>query len=617
MTARLLNVRRLLRWAGNAEEALDFRPGVNVLVGEPNTGKTQWLRLLDYLLGDTGGVEEALGEECAQKYDRAQVQLTVDGEPLVLERRWKERGARHKLFVDGRPVPSADFSALFLERLGIPQVRIPRGNPYSPHTWPELSWRMLLRHLYRAEGAWGDLAPKQPESEQFAVLQQLLGTAPAVFSPAFAQRVERQKQEARLEAQAAGFAEVLDDVARELLSGAQAEQGLSPEALAHSAAQVQAELEACEARRAAQLQSLRERAEVHAASAQGEDVAQLVELGQALDAARTACEAQRAVRDAAAQRCTELARELELVQSAAPAPLEQGRPAPSHCPSCEQPVQPAPPGCCSLCQQPAPGAQSAQAQAARAAELQGALPVAQEDAALAYRRLVEHEEEVARLEALLRPVRAAAAWLLPPELGVLEQEAGRLQERLRQLQRLERALARRDELGRQLEALRAEIAGLEAQARREVEPDFVALGDQLADAMTGYLNALDARDRERWGGRAVSVTVTRQVAQLLVDRKPWSRKLGANLRAYFLLAYHYAGLRLCRTQPFTHPGLVVLDFPANLGEFTTSDQERYLLAPFVGLLSRPDMQGLQLIAAGRAFTRLPGAHRVDLSRRWR
>ena len=208
--------------------------------------------------------------------------------------------------------------------------------------------------------------------------------------------------------------------------------------------------------------------------------------------------------------------------------------------------------------------------------------------------------------------------LLPPELGVLEQEAGRLQERLRQLQRIERALARRDELGGQLEALRAEIAELEAQvSRRDAEPDFVALGDQLADAMAGYLNALDARDRERWGGRAVSVTVTRQVAQLLVDRKPWSRKLGANLRAYFLLAYHYAGLRLCRTPPFVHPGLVVLDFPANLGEFTTSDQERYLLAPFVGLLSRPDMQGMQLIAAGRAFTRLPGAHRVDLSRRWR
>jgi hypothetical protein len=259
-----------------------------------------------------------------------------------------------------------------------------------------------------------------------------------------------------------------------------------------------------------------------------------------------------------------------------------------------------------------------QAQAARAAELQAALQAAQEEAALAYRRRVEQEEEVARLEALLRPVRAAAAWLLPPELGVVEQEAGRLQERLRQLQRMERALSRRDELGQQLEALRAEIAGLEAQvSRREAEPDFVALGDQLADAMTGYLNALDARDRERWGGRAVSVTVTRQVAQLLVDRKPWSRKLGANLRAYFLLAYHYAGLRLCRTPPFTHPGLVVLDFPANLGEFTTSDQERYLLAPFVGLLSRPDMQGMQLIAAGRAFTRLPGAHRVDLSRRWR
>ncbi|HET9451854.1 MAG TPA: hypothetical protein VFO83_13260, partial [Aggregicoccus sp.] len=486
----------------------------------------------------------------------------------------------------------------------------------------------LLRHLYRAEGAWGDLAPKQPESEQFAVLQQLLGTAPAVFSPAFAQLVERQKQEARLEAQSAGFAEVLGDVARELLCESQSDGGLSAEALARSTAQVQAELDACEARRAGQLQQLRERAEAHAAAAHGADgdeagraeaSAQLVALGQALDAAREACGAQRAVRDAATLRCTGLARELELLQLAVARPGEGPAPL-THCPACEQALlaAAAAPGCCYLCHQPDPAALSSQAREARAGELQGQLQAAQEDAALAYRRLVEQEEEVARLEGLLRPVRAAAAWLLPPGLSVLEQEAGRLQERLRQLQRIERALARRDALAGELAALRREIAGLEAQAsRRDAEPDFVALGDQLADAMTGYLNALDARDRERWGGRAVSVTVTRQVAQLLVDRKPWSRKLGANLRAYFLLAYHYAWLRLRSTQPFTHPGLVVLDFPANLGEFTTSDQERYLLAPFVGLLSRPDMQGMQLIAAGRAFTRLPGAHRVDLSRRWR
>lgn len=35
-------------------EHLDFREGVNLLVGRPNTGKTKWLQTLDFLLDDPG-----------------------------------------------------------------------------------------------------------------------------------------------------------------------------------------------------------------------------------------------------------------------------------------------------------------------------------------------------------------------------------------------------------------------------------------------------------------------------------------------------------------------------------------------------------------------------------
>ena len=48
---------------GNVE-SLTLEPGVNLLVGPPNTGKTKWLQTLDFLLGDPGenpfeGAEEA------------------------------------------------------------------------------------------------------------------------------------------------------------------------------------------------------------------------------------------------------------------------------------------------------------------------------------------------------------------------------------------------------------------------------------------------------------------------------------------------------------------------------------------------------------------------------
>jgi len=84
-------------------ETLQFKPGVNLLVGPPNTGKTMWLRTLDYLLGGDsndnpyGSANEEEG--LAQKYDVARVELFIDGEQIWLERRWQEPGAKTKIFV--------------------------------------------------------------------------------------------------------------------------------------------------------------------------------------------------------------------------------------------------------------------------------------------------------------------------------------------------------------------------------------------------------------------------------------------------------------------------------------------------------------------------------------
>lgn len=133
--------------------------------------------------------------------------------------------------------------------------------------------------------------------------------------------------------------------------------------------------------------------------------------------------------------------------------------------------------------------------------------------------------------------------------------------------------------------------------------------------MTDYLNALNGPDRTRWGTRQVSVTVTEERLRLLVDRQPWQRMLGAHLRAYFFLAYQYALLKLSRVEPFAYPGLLLIDFPANLSEIGISAQENYLLRPFVDLLERDEFKGAQLIAAGRAFAGLSGARQIDLPRR--
>ena len=66
---RTLIVAELLRTPDNGpEDRLILTPGVNVLVGPPNAGKTKWLQMLDYLLGNDDNPVDAFGDDLATKY---------------------------------------------------------------------------------------------------------------------------------------------------------------------------------------------------------------------------------------------------------------------------------------------------------------------------------------------------------------------------------------------------------------------------------------------------------------------------------------------------------------------------------------------------------------------
>jgi hypothetical protein len=637
MTARILNVQRLQRFSGDVCEELEFASGVNVIVGEPNAGKTKWLQTLDYLLGDTGTVEDALGEEVVAHYDRARVELLIDGEPLILERRWKEKGGRTKLLINDESVPASEFSAFFLQHLGLPLVRIPKGDPYSENTWPDLSWRMLLRHLYRREDSWHEFIVKQIEAEQHAAVVLFLGAAPAVFSSDYARLVEAQKQQTRLEAQKATFEQTVQEIAREMVTVEEASAGFTRDSLAAAIRQLEEQVAAGQAQRTAALESLRRDAEAGAAEASSSQAETFAKYGTALEAARARRTQLRQQVERGTERIASLTLRLNSARSEL-AKLDRARSAGdilgplrvTHCPVCDRAVSPqaAPPHECYLCHQPlTQPTETGKSTTARldferqqlkeeASELEGLLERLKAEDAEARLLGQDVEEEITRLEGLLRPVRTAAAWILPPELAVADQETGRLQERIRQLQRIGTTLDRREELARRVDALRQDIARLKSAVQeKKAEPEFTELGDRLAAAMTDYLNALNGPDRARWGPRQVSVTVTEERLRLLVDRQPWQRMLGAHLRAYFFLAYQYALLKLCRTEPFAYPGLLLIDFPANLSEIGISAQENYLLRPFVDLLERDEFKGMQLIAAGRAFAGLRGARQIDLPRR--
>ena len=70
--------------------------------------------------------------------------LRVAGEAITIQRRWKEAGAKTKVFINGDSVPVKEFRSLLMERLAIPVVHYPQGNPRGPRSWPELGVAQLF-----------------------------------------------------------------------------------------------------------------------------------------------------------------------------------------------------------------------------------------------------------------------------------------------------------------------------------------------------------------------------------------------------------------------------------------------------------------------------------------
>ena len=62
MTAKAMLITSVRREAGDEDpDVLVLKPGVNVVVGPKDTGKTGWLLTISYLLGDRDTPEKAMG----------------------------------------------------------------------------------------------------------------------------------------------------------------------------------------------------------------------------------------------------------------------------------------------------------------------------------------------------------------------------------------------------------------------------------------------------------------------------------------------------------------------------------------------------------------------------
>jgi hypothetical protein len=633
--ARTFVVNQLVRSPEQGpEDRLTFNTGINVLVGMPNTGKSKWLQMLNYLLVSEDAPADAFGEVVATKYRAITGNLLVAGEALEVERRWESNTPKNRIIVNGEQSTIKEFLLHLENRLGIPVLHYPQGNPLGQRSWPELGWRSLYRHMYRRQQFWSDIADKQPESEQHACILQFSGLAEKLFSEEYGKLIEKQKRIIELKAQKEHFLATLSQVSKDLLSADEIGVGLTSQSLDAARQRVILEIEQLQAERQTRIAELTAR--IQASPAPGTERAEPLEkMAEELARLESRADQLRVALERNQTRLVEMTAYRSSVEQEA-GRLERAMKAGSvladlkvtHCPACDQPVDSAPSdSTCYLCHRPISTSPSA-ASAARLememgqtkAVLQEAtemIGVLEKDRDRLGAEFSQVRERVAQIRSMLRPVRTAAAAVMPPEIGLLDMRVGQKQEQIAQIDRVAKSLAYRDVLAQEIHTIQEQTAILEQEvASQSGALDFEKASDRVQDGMTTYLNAIRKALPTSWTQKEPRVRLDEKKARFLVGDRKWDTQLGGTLSLYYLIAYHYALMSLTKYEECHYPGFLVLDFPAELDGTSTRDTENFAVEPFVTLLASDAYRGCQVIAAGVAFENLVGANRVEFTKVW-
>ena len=619
------------RFSTGATEALKFEPGVNLLVGRSNTGKTKWLQTLDYILGDRGAnpFENAQEEGLAEKYDTASCELLIGGQRVFVERRWRETGAKSKVFVDDEAMTARDFQHFLMEKLGIPLLNFPKGNPMSGQTWPELSFRMLLRHIYRQQRFWNDLADKQPEGEQYACILQFLGLAEHLFSEDYGQLLKLRMEVERLRARRDQFGQTLDDLVSEVLSEPGLTVGVSVMTVRNAENRILSEMDALRQRRDDLISDARDE------TVSPEDRGHVLRLSEKRAAMLVAQEQLRHKAKATTDRReemgryhTDLAEELDRLTRTEDAGAVLADLRITHCPACDQPVVNAAADTehCFLChQQLSEGSLIEELGAVRlrfevdrlGGELKEAeelLSVLKRDAKRLANEIKKSAEHLRMLENELAPAREAVAAFVQEEVSAIDMALGELNERQRHLGRISAALESGQELSDRIKEIEQEIEPLQARVDEAARStDFGAAAALLEDGMNAYLQSINLLRPGVWLHSPIRVDVSRYSFAMKVGSSRWDDALGGTDSLYFLMAYHYGLLTLSDKSGCHYPGLSIIDVPGEFSGEAIGDKENFIVQPFINLLSQEEYEGTQLIITGVSFERLDAPHRLYLT----
>lgn len=637
MSTKSFNILSATRRDRNGvSETLVFEKGVNVIVGEPNTGKTRWLETIDFILGDDGKVDDKLGEVVFAKYLTAELALQIGDEQLTVARRWHEAGAKTKIFVGEISYNIGEFRQLLLDKLGIPSLHYPQGNPLGKRTWPELGIRSLIRHMYRRQRFWSDLADQQPASEQHATILQFVGIAESLFSKEYGELVEKQKEIADLEAKREQFMQTLNEVAHEIVSEEELGDAVTPDAIAKATERLKAEVTDLNNKRndlvssaIAAVSAKSNTPTVDAISKMTEEFAGLKtrEKKHAEELERIA--ARLAELNAFQQSVGAEIGRLERAQKAGDvlANLKV-----THCPVCDQIVKKPTAdtdGQCYLCSQPMlvdgkPLKEPLKRLEFELEQLKGERKeIGDLIEALSGKRRSNLEgmqairNRMALLSEQLRPIRVKTAAIIPAEVALLDNQVGQRTERIDQLRRIRESLARRDKIADEIKKIKSRVETLLAEvASQTLSLDFDAASDSLSDGMNEYVHQLKFDGKKMWTQKDVQFSIRKDGFTVRVGRQNWTSQLGGTMVIYFLLGYHYSLLKLSKEPQSRMPGFMMLDFPAEIEGEKVADHENFVIEPFVSLCNSSGFENVQVIAAGSAFKGLQGVSRHQFTEVW-
>lgn len=612
------------------EENLLFQPGVNLLIGPTRTGKTDWLRMLDYLMGDSDSAKKAMGITLSEKYTSISAAINISGSRYQIMRRWRDKGMAGKVIINEQPLLAEKFQGWIMDQLEIPQIHVPKGDPRLGHKPPILSWRELYRHIYRQSRFWKDLADQQFPYIQHAVLLLFLGIAHHLFHDDLN---ELHRKVSWLEVENALIE------ARESFMREQARQTW-PEGIAFdiSITGWQTALRAVEKESAAlndHRQALqrgvlgedknRQRI-VQAADTRGQWLHEQQELLER----KASVEAQKlemmAYRDTLLQEKSKLGRAAAGCALLSPIRIQV-------CPACDQelPRQPPSQHNCNLCHRNLPDRQSSKVEEGRRMQFeQGRLSgeVKEVDEILKHleKELNANESsledlkfKLVHIEVILNTNQTALS-PIQGDLDAISQRRGILDQQKKTLLFLEQGISELESIRKKIIVVeQTEIPKLKSLIKSHKEGlNLTQANRQMNDSMATYFKAIDTRNKKAWGLPLPKTSITQSEVGFKIERKSWNTDLSGNQTLHFLLAYHFALMSLTMTEGAHYPGLSIIDNQAVLDLGLDEGRINHLIQPFISLLNKQAYAGkTQMIVTGRSFDGLEkGVNRIELTHVW-